>query len=518
MKFRKFDSSRYLVRQYQTPQGLASVSLVEYTLPNTESQLWYENRDGFHANFHGFDNTIEVREGFTGFGISLNEIYRNGIVLSNSSTASAPSEESGSNTRVPDNSFNWYTIREAWQAGLIQFFPEYRDYDGSDWFKINQPYVFTTQGSSGSEKEEVEKARQLINALRPEVRQHLIENNRVGDVVAYLMRCNQTTGYLNPISHRVVVDMQPSNVEVAQSITLDTLPPKLSIKVISDSITNSTILITDEVIGLKRTEYQPIRTIVVEVASDKACDIHWLKAQGDCTITFQNPEKTRATITIPFQINFPVVSQSNHTLVSNRVEVIAIADDGTHYSSPVFLTEYFTPEARNQMPKSNEILVYGDDSFVCRVNGTEVMRGSAWNVPVSCHVAWTGSDVVEIEVHNVNGAGGLLAGLWVGDVYLPTDNSWECSLNRSNWVPPVEIAHAGSNWQRYGLSHLGLPGTNHKWLWHPNAGENTTVYFRKTIGAVVPDPTPTPQPVVGDFERRIKALEEIVSKLRAALT
>jgi len=32
-----------------------------------------------------------------------------------------------------------------------------------------------------------------------------------------------------------------------------------------------------------------------------------------------------------------------------------------------------------------------------------------------------------------------------------------------------------------------------------------------------PTPTPVQQPVVGDFERRIKALEEVVSKLREAL-
>lgn len=510
MKFIKAQNGKWLFNKFLTPQGLASVSQIEYTLPETESKLWYENRDGYHTHFQGFDNIIESREGLTGFGISLNEIYRNGIVLSNSSTASAPTEESGSNTRVPDDSFNWYTIRDAWQAGLIQFFPEYRDYDGSDWFKINQPYVFTTQGSSGSEKEEVEKARQLINALSLEVRNYLVENNRVGDVVSYLMRCDQPTGYLDPVSHRVVVDMQPADTWIAESITLDTLPPKLAIKVISDSIANSAILITDEVVGLKRTSYQPVRTIVVEVTSDKACDIYWLKAQGDCTITFQNPEKTRATIAIPFQINFAVVTQSNTTVVSNRVEVIAIGYDETHYSSPVFLTEYFTPEARNQMPKSNEILVYGDDGFVCRINGTEVMRGSSWNVPASCPVRWTGSDVVEIEVHNIGGAGGLLGGLWVGSEYQPIDKSWQCSLDLSNWITPLEINHDGSNWQRYGLSQVGLPGSNHKWLWHPQAGENTTVYFKKTIGHTVPNPTPNPS-TLADC---ISDLETVLSKLR----
>jgi hypothetical protein len=55
---------------------------------------------------------------------------------------------------------------------------------------------------------------------------------------------------------------------------------------------------------------------------------------------------------------------------------------------------------------------------------------------------------------------------------------------------------------------------NAAWLWHPQATEISTVYFRKTIGAVLPEPVPTPTPVVGDFERRITALESTISKLK----
>jgi len=236
-----------------------------------------------------------------------------------------------------------------------------------DWFKINQPYVITSQGSSGSEMHMVSRCHAIAKALRPEVRNWLIENRRAGDVISYLMRSNLHGGYLDPLAHRVVSNTRVFNqddIDLASSITLDTIPPKLTIEVISDShdvrdsrgwpITST--IRTPELAGFQRLDASPIRTIVVELSSDKPCQFHWLKTQGVSTVTFQNPEKSRATITIPFQTDFDVTRPNGTTLISNRVEIIAVAYDGTHYSSPVFVTEYFTPLARETVTKMNEVL------------------------------------------------------------------------------------------------------------------------------------------------------------------
>ena len=532
MRFIKYDSlAEYTSRTIATFLGNTNVNQICYELPTTDSLIWYENRDGWHANYGGaFENTIQTSNNETAWGINLNESYANGIVISNSSTAKGPDEDYGSNTRIPDNGkIWWYLIRELWKSGVIQFFPEHADYDSLDWFKLNQPYVLTTQGSSGSEANEVDRCRKIVSALKPEVRRWLIDKKRVGDVVSYLLRSNQYSGYLDPLSHRVVVDTSDAtqeDINLAASITLDTIPPSLKINVISDSlqgndtqeIWDSHTVRTDEVVGFIRRTNAQIRTIVVELEANKLCQLHWIKSQGVSAITYDNPEKTRATITIPLQGNFDVAKPDGSIIESNRVELIAVAHDGTHYSSPVFVTEYFPPETRVERKRMNEIIIHADNSFRLRVNENQIAMGDDWkNRYATPFSQWKESNTIEVEVINAGGPGGMLGAVYVGDVLHVTDASWQASLDRVNWVAPSVMSHAGSPWDR---ERLVLPAAwgNAAWLWHPQATENSTVYFRKTIGTVLPEPVPTPepQPVVGDFERRIAALESTISKLKDA--
>ena len=325
-----------------------------YTLPDTATKIWHENRDGLHANYEQyFDNLIRKGDS-TSWGINSSENYLNGIVISNSSTAANASEASGSNTRYLDiaNQTLYHTVRDSWRQGCLQFFPEHQDYDAVDWFRVNHPYVFTSQGSSGSEGEEVQRCNEIVKALRPEVREWMIANQRVGDVVAYLMRSNLLGGYLDPKNHQPVLSTKWPSAEdlaLAASITIDKMPPKLSIKLISDSLKQSDLVRTDEVIALKRVDLTQSRVIEVELICDKpSVDVYWLKCQGKSTI--ERNTKYRATITIPFQADFEIEAQDGHRLTSNRMDIIAVAHDGTHFSCPVFISEYTTPEARALMP------------------------------------------------------------------------------------------------------------------------------------------------------------------------
>jgi hypothetical protein len=515
-----------------------------YNLPDTPTKIWYENRDGYHAGASGFENIIElttpdISQRITSWAINVNETYKNGIVISNSSTAKSPTETGGSNTRTPDNGWSWWMlIRENWELGTIQFFPEHGDYDGLDWFKINQPYIVTTQGSSGTEIGELGRCREIVSALTPGVRQWLIENKRVGDVVSYLMRSNTRFDYLDAVNHRVVIDgwnTTQADIDLAKSLTVETLPPRLSLHVVSDSndVRNAngfpltSTIRTPELAGFQRLDGTKTRTIEVEVSSDKPCEIHWIKSQGVCTITYQSQDKRKATITIPYQCEFPVQTQSGE-IVSNRVEVIAVGYDGTHYSSPVFITEYFTPESREFRKKMNEIAVHADNVFTLRLNGEEILRGDNWQIRYQKRdIAFKESNLIEAEVTNLGGPGGLLAELFVGETKYVADDSWECSLDGKEWVKPVVIPHEGSVWQPQSNIDAKL-----NWIWHPQAIENSKVYFRKTIGAAVPptppqpppqppqppQPTPVPpSPPETTLEARVLALEETLSKIKEAL-
>jgi hypothetical protein len=518
-------------RQAATFNGIVfSFNQQVYTLPDTDTKIWYENRDGWHS-YPGieFENDIVLSEKQTGWGINLNVVYENAIVISNSSTGRDPTETGGSNTRVPDqNKTWWYSIREMWQSGTLQFFPEHKDYDQTDWFKINQPYVITTQHSSGSEMNELQRCRIIVEALQPEVRQWLIANRRVGDVVSYLMRANQYSGYLDPLCHRVVVnhpvdfrDPMLVDKELASSITLDTIPPLLKIRVVSDTMQGATVneslashvIRTDEVVGLIRNVATPVRTIVVELEADKPCKFHWVKCQGESAITYQNPEKTLVAITIPLQSNFDVAKPDGSTIESNRVEIIAVAHDGTHYSSPVFVTEYFPPQTRLERKRMNEILLHADDSFRLSVNGNQIATGENWQFRYATpFTQWQESNTIEVAVVNLGGPGGLLGAIFIGNDLHVTDSTWQASLDKVNWVAPSVLQNSGSVWDANGLPSIPSSWTAKgiAWLWHPQATENSTVYFRKTIGSVVPNPTPNPS-TLADC---ISDLETVLSKLR----
>ena len=477
-----------------------------YTLPDATTKIWYENRDGDHAAYGWqFENLIrqsvdDPNRAPTGWGISRSDKYINGIVLSNSSTATQATEQYGSNTRLLDIGPVWYyAIRDSWASGYIQFFPEYQDYDSFDWFKVNQPYCVTSQGSSGSENEELNRCNQILKALKPEVREWMIDNQRVGDVVAYLMRSNLPGGYLNPINHRPVVNTgwdTTEDIALAASITIETIPPTLSINLISDSISQeypNYKVQTAEVIGLKRSDLTQTRTIEVELICDNPnATFVWIQGQGKSTISANG---NRATIIILWQANFEVEAQDGHKLMSNRMDVMAVAYDGTHYSCPVFISEYTTPEARELVPHMNEIGIAADDSFVCKLNGVEVSTGSNWQALIRKSVEWKqGNNLVEIAVTNAGGPGGLLVLLYVGEVETVTDDSWEASIDQITWKKPTQIIeHSASIWKQYGTTGI-KDNTTAKWLWLSEAPETSTVYFRKTVvvGTPVSDPTPNP--------------------------
>lgn len=491
MKFLKRDNpAGYLMREFPNHWSHPYVTNQQvYTLPDTDTKIWYENRDGYHAGFQGSPDIIENSEGQTGWAISYNEAYKNGIVVANSSTAHQTSEDYGSNTRAPDNyTVFWHTIRESWEMGLLQHFPEHQDYDNMDWFKINQPYIVTTQGSSGSEGNEVGRTFKIVYSLRPEVREWLIQNKRVGDVVSYLLRSNLFGGYLDPLCHRVCCDTprhyNQADIDLAHSITLDTIPPRIKISVISDSLGHirdeynqaSTYTVrTNELAGFARHDQTPTRTIEVEISGDKPnLDLHWIKSQGECDIVFQNPQKTRATITIPLQSDFDVMKQNGETIFSNRVEVVIVAHDGTHYSSPVFVTEYMKPASRVSKPRANEIRVAADNAFICRVDGTEIMRGSNWSYFPRKSLP-SGARVVEIDVTNTGGPGGMLCEIWEGDKYISSDETWTAMYQGQ--VVPISyvISHPSGPWSNiYGV--YGAP----KWLWC-DVPEDATVTFRKVL-------------------------------------
>lgn len=468
-----------------------------YAITDTASDVWYENRDQQHATFESlFTDVIDNIDQ----NLNLNQFWPGSIVIGNASLASTASESVGSQTRqIDDFGLEYYMAlaSQMWKMGYLFFCPEHQDYDSIDWFKKNAPYWTTTQGSSGSEGTQLQRCLMIVAAIPSGVRQWMIDNQRVGDVVTYLMRSNLYGGYLDPLVHRPCVTARGYNqadLDLAASLTTGTMPPTLRINVISDSYDQrdqfnaptTTYFRTDEAIGLKRIDTTPTRTIVCELISNKTCTYTWIKAQGACTISYLNGDHSQVSITIPAQANGTVLAQDGHSLTHNRVDVVAVANDGTHYSAPVYLTEYTIPSAREGIPqetKMNEIGITADNSFHCKINGADITNGDDWQQWNKQAVAWAESNLIEIEVRNQGGPGGLLVSAQVGDIEYGSNETWQASLDRTNWKPATVLGP-------YGVAPWGTvngvnPNTNAKWIWLAEANENATVYFRRTLGKPV---------------------------------
>ena len=490
--------------------------------PTPGGAIWHENRDQGHTNYGvHFDNIIQS----TGFSLNTNEFYPGSIVLANSSTASAPTESTGSQTRsIDDIELYWYFAQRQWREGYMFFCPEHMDYDARDWFKINNPYHVVSQGSSGSEGEELLRCLAIIKAIRPEVLQWMIDNKRVGDILTYLMRSNQFGGYLDPLVHLPVVNnwsASQADLDLASSLTISTLPPTLFIKVLNDSLDQrnqwgqplTTYVRTDEVVGLKRIDNSPTRILEVELIGSKPGMIyHWIKVQGESSISFPNIGNTRATITIPLQSNISVLAQDGHTTISNRVDICAVAYDGLHYSAPIFISEYITPEVRNLMPHSNEIGVTADNSFICKINGVEKLKGNNWQSFVIGSVDWVeGENLVEISVINEGGPGGLLVNAFVGEQEYGSDATWEVSRDGTSWSSASVLGSHGM--PPWGPISGIKPNTKAQWIWMSGSPENVSLSFRKII---VNGESPLPDTELETLMAELNALKAAIRLIISA--
>lgn len=352
--------------------GRINFALRSYTLP--KAKVWYENRDGFHSNSK-FENTIYFNESQQQIEASgVESSYRqslNGsdkyseVVVSNASMAYGASETQGCLARrydrvLAEDGVGWTVYvdhfliaqRELWATCLLFVCPEHTDYDEIDWFKINHPYIFVTQGSSGSDQATVGKLKDIVEAIPDEVLEHLKASKRLGEVVTYLFR-SDIGDYQSPTTHRPVhrgTGLTAAGKARAAGLTIDSLPPQLRIELVSDSLPNpmNHLARTAEVIAVRRTDGTASRTLVVRAVgqSNKPLTYRWIINQGQCEIAANGPE---CTITIPMQRDFAVDGKQ-----SNRIEVMCLAHDGTHYSCPAMVSEYITPRARLTMPNPSD--------------------------------------------------------------------------------------------------------------------------------------------------------------------
>lgn len=307
------------------------------------------------------------------------------VTFGNSST-SAPPTLGGSNPR------HAYCFPQAlrlldrqYRGNNVYIHPEHRDHDPGqngmppastppdlksgegygDLYPTNSPYLFISQGSSGSDQPFMRAIPFTLAAFRPEVKQKLVENGLLMPTVQMLLRSTgkqlrEPKEYLTGKAHPSVfegawVDAL-AMVKQAHEITADTIPPLVQLRVIEEEIpvngrdyfdpsgVTEKLADTPAVIARVWRGKAGKRRLIVSAANSfdvnkKPLSFTWVALRGDdkqIQIVSRNESGSEVEIVVPYPTRRPVAPGS--ALESNRIDIGVFAHNGTYYSAPAFVT------------------------------------------------------------------------------------------------------------------------------------------------------------------------------------
>jgi hypothetical protein len=344
---------------------------------------FYDNRDRGHMplNLNAFPQLTKVtyssNEIARGMDYATPRTVRTNVTIANSST-SRGAPEGGSNTRSlyvrpggPALAYELYVFNN------LHAFPEHMDHDPGrngtpgwgDLFPVNTPYVYTSQGSSGSELKFMEAAALTLAAFRPEVKTKLAQKGLLLPTLQMLLRSSYKPGgesvdYLSGRAHPSVFESAmidaAAMVRGAHEITLETLPPIAKMRVLDedqprqgvdffDLARNERLCDTPCAIGRIFRGANQTRRIVV--SADDSFDQnfrkltwHWVVLRGDTNriqIKPLNSRNSTVEIKVSYHERRPIYPGA--PIDSNRIDIGCFVHNGVNYSAPSFVC-YFFPD------------------------------------------------------------------------------------------------------------------------------------------------------------------------------
>ncbi len=340
---------------------------------------FYDNRDGDHSPlsltpypqlsaFKYSPEDITLRKHW-----AAARVVRPHVTFGNSST-SAPAHLGGSNPRsLYVSPFGLTLLAEHYRKNNVYIYPEHRDHDPGrngkndgfgDLYPTNTPYLFISQGSSGSDQPFMRMMPSVLAAFRPEVKRKLIETGTLMPTIQMLFRSTNKhlkdpKEYLTGKAHPSVFEGswvdELAIVQKAHALELNALPPIVQMRVLEENKAIPGIdfidLASNEIIGttpaciarVHRSKAQKQRIIV---SADASFDLNkskltylWVILRGDADkirIVPKKDDASTAEITVAYHERRPIAPGS--AMESNRVDIGVFVHNGTHYSAPGFVT------------------------------------------------------------------------------------------------------------------------------------------------------------------------------------
>jgi hypothetical protein len=338
---------------------------------------FYDNRDGSHSDLNLGPYPQLQKIVYTPEDIKLRKhwaaqrVLLPHVVFGNSST-SAPPTTGGSNPRQYYTSTGGLAfLYKQYTGNNVYIYPEHRDHDPGhngkndgygDLYPTNTPYLFISQGSSGSDQPFMRAIPFTLAALRPEVKKKLTEAGLLMPTLQMIFRSTvknlkDPDDYLTAKAHPSVFEGSNVNdlamVHKAHDLQLDNLPPMIQLKVLEedqpipgvdffDIHATEKLADTPAVIARIFRGKQFQRRMLVSAADSydlnkKPLTFTWVVLRGDPErIKIVPRGKDQAEIFVSYHERRPIAPGS--AMESNRVDIGVFAHNGTYHSAPGFIT------------------------------------------------------------------------------------------------------------------------------------------------------------------------------------
>ena len=317
---------------------------------------WYYNCDGFHTRLNqGLFPQLDLMT-TTGCDTEYGN-YPDRVIIGNESCAVTSGESWSS---IPRLLMRWESnarqVYEQYRHNDHYWYPEHRDHDEVDYFHGQMPTLSVSQGSSGSEMDEVKRFVYILAAFRPDAKRALVAAGLLMPTVVMIFRRSRVADdaeYLTGAAHPSAYDNASFTMEMIQmanGMTADSLPPMVQLEVIDetydvvDGKQERWFTLPVSVCRIFRgTEYTKRITVSAEGSFDlnsRPLTYHWVVLRGDPAHVRINPVDASGAF-VEIEIDYhPKAVIGETTRLSNLVEVGVFVHNGVYYSAPAFVTSY----------------------------------------------------------------------------------------------------------------------------------------------------------------------------------
>lgn len=359
----KFDSKQPLLTPPQpssfctmgwiTGCNLANQIYTEGKSGGISTTDWYDNRDDNHAQFDpAYIPAIQRMS--TGRGYCSGEPIVGKVTVGNASLAFVYGDAWMSLARsltftpsVADVLYRQY------MGNTLYLYPEHNDHDDKDQYHSNWPFTFSSQGSSGSELDEVSTFFLMLASFKPDTRKKLESLKLLIPTLQMLQRrfrVSSPQAYLTGLAHPSAFE-DASNEQVsamlrgANRMQAACLPPVVKLRVIEDTYTAERERLFDTPASIARIFRGPEFKKRLVVTAEDSFDPNnlpitylWSVLRGNGVVIRKvNSSGSIVEITVPYH---PETTIEGSTRLTNRIDVGAFVKNSCWVSAPAFVTSF----------------------------------------------------------------------------------------------------------------------------------------------------------------------------------